>query len=269
MKVTVVIPTYNRTSELERAIKSIVNQEFSSIEVIVVDDGSNEETKEFYKGLLKKYEFHLLFRESGPKGANQCRTIGFEQASGEYIKWLDSDDELINGALLKQVEVLDASNFDVTVSNAEVYNRKLGDEPVMVKLWSKRIQSNNLLEDYIKGNVRWPSGAPLWRKSYFSESPYDVRQFNSQEWLMHCTVIAKKPNVHYAERPTAAINYEDNRMSSYWNRNATYFYNQMKARWRLMNKVQLPLRLKLLLLKYMLVYVYHACYAKVFGRPMQ
>ena len=91
--VTAIIPAYDRPERTERAIRSVVEQTYDPIELIVVDDGSDpplRKTISTRRGQLA--EFQLVEHETN-RGANAARNTGIEAASGEYIAFLDSDDE--------------------------------------------------------------------------------------------------------------------------------------------------------------------------------
>ncbi|MBL4651467.1 MAG: glycosyltransferase family 2 protein [Flavobacteriales bacterium] len=92
VKVSVIIPVYNRSKDLIRAIRSVQNQTVQEFEVLVVDDKSEENIEkivnEFADSRLKYF-----LNTSENSNANVCRNIGFDNAAGDYIAMLDSDDE--------------------------------------------------------------------------------------------------------------------------------------------------------------------------------
>jgi len=93
--VTVYIPTYNRPLLLERAIKSVIKQTYPAIEIIVVDDGSTDNTAEVLKLLMAKYSNLRVFSHQRSKGACAARNLAIENAKGFYITGLDDDDEFL------------------------------------------------------------------------------------------------------------------------------------------------------------------------------
>jgi glycosyltransferase involved in cell wall biosynthesis len=105
--VSVVIPTYNRAGLIERAVDSVLNQDYRQIEVIVVDDGSRDDTPERVGKRYKQDERVRFFRitNSGVCGA---RNRGLKEVRGEYIAMLDSDDYWLPGKLTLQIGILDA-----------------------------------------------------------------------------------------------------------------------------------------------------------------
>lgn len=90
--VTAIITTKNRSDLLPRAIDSVLNQTYEHIEIIVVDDGSTDETPAVIKEYQKKNSI-ILIRNEESVGACQARNQGIERASGEFIAGLDDDDE--------------------------------------------------------------------------------------------------------------------------------------------------------------------------------
>ena len=107
MNISVVIPTYNRVELLKRSIDSVINQTIKPFEIIIVDDGSNDGTEAMVK---KKYDSLKLIKQKN-KGASAARNTGIKASSGEWICFLDSDDEWKNNKLEKQITFV-ANNSD-------------------------------------------------------------------------------------------------------------------------------------------------------------
>jgi glycosyltransferase involved in cell wall biosynthesis len=93
---SVVIPTYNREQRILKTIQSVVEQDFTDWELIVVDDGSTDNTEEVIKTLGNKL-IRYFYKVNGERGA--ARNFGAKQAAGEYIFFLDSDDQIKPGYL--------------------------------------------------------------------------------------------------------------------------------------------------------------------------
>ena len=107
--VSVVIPTHNRVDLLPRAIESVLNQTYKDIELIVVSDGSADGTDE----LMAKYgnNSRIKYINYQPaKGGNYARNSGFDAASGDYVAFLDDDDEWLPTKIEKQVALMEADD---------------------------------------------------------------------------------------------------------------------------------------------------------------
>ncbi len=89
MKISVIIPTYNRSKVILRAVKSVLAQSYKASEIIVVDDGSNDNTKELLKDLQDKIVY--IFQKNS--GVSSARNRGIKKAKYSWIAFLDSDDE--------------------------------------------------------------------------------------------------------------------------------------------------------------------------------
>ncbi|MCZ7738994.1 glycosyltransferase [Klebsiella pneumoniae] len=92
-KVSVYISTHNRLERLKRAIQSVLNQEYSNLELLVCDDASNDGTKEYMEELCSKDNRVKYFRNDVNKGACATRNLGIRHATGFFITGLDDDDE--------------------------------------------------------------------------------------------------------------------------------------------------------------------------------
>src|SRR5689334_8143428 len=100
--VSIIIPTYNRSTLLLRAINSALGQTHRNIEVIVIDDGSTDDTQRVLKSLTDTRINCYLTRN---QGASAARNYGLQRSKGEYITFLDSDDEYYPEKIERQLEV--------------------------------------------------------------------------------------------------------------------------------------------------------------------
>lgn len=91
--VSVLITTHNRVDLLPRAINSVINQTYQNIELIVIDDGSKDNTAEVVNNYMKKYNHIKYIKHEIPLGANKARNNGIDLAKGYFIAGLDDDDE--------------------------------------------------------------------------------------------------------------------------------------------------------------------------------
>src|SRR5918996_212462 len=103
-KVSVVIPTYNYGRYLPEAVESVLHQTFPDLEVIVVDDGSTDDTRE----LIGRFGDKVCYIYQRNQGLPAARNTGIRAARGEYVGFLDSDDLWLPGKLALQVPRLDS-----------------------------------------------------------------------------------------------------------------------------------------------------------------
>lgn len=111
-KVTVVIPVYNTKKYLEECVRSVVNQTHDEIEILLVDDGSTDGSAEMCDTLAEADErIRVIHKENG--GAATARNLGIDEAEGEYIMFLDSDDWLDLDAIEILTQYADENQTDV------------------------------------------------------------------------------------------------------------------------------------------------------------
>jgi len=99
--VSIIIPTYNRPNETKRAIESVYSQDYTNYEVIVIDDGSSDETVNVVK---KVADYRVsIYRNIKNSGVSVSRNLGIKLAEGDFLCFLDSDDEWLPGKLTNQL----------------------------------------------------------------------------------------------------------------------------------------------------------------------
>lgn len=110
-KVSIIIPTYNHSQYVIRAINSSLNQTYKDFEIIVVDDGSTDNTKQ----VLDPYHKKIKYIYQGNKGLAGARNTGIKASTGEYLQFLDADDEILPTKLEFQVEIMEKHpEIDIT-----------------------------------------------------------------------------------------------------------------------------------------------------------
>jgi Glycosyltransferases involved in cell wall biogenesis len=260
-EVTVVVPLFNRADIVGETVQSVIAQDMPSWQLIIVDDGSTDNSLDVGNSFAAgDSRIRCVSRPlEMPKGANSCRNYGFSLADGKFIKWLDSDDLLTADALSSQLEVFrQRPGLNVCFGQGEYF---ISDTGLPDGLWSRKVSSDNMLWDYLRNQIRWPVGGPLWRKSFFSGYPFHENLMNSQEWLMHALQIMKLQPEEYAilDKVVYKIRRGNLRMSSQSNRTSKYFYNEFKARtivWQHLPKGT-SVRIRSELLKQMGIYFFH------------
>ncbi len=107
--VSIIIPTYNRVSLLSRAIKSVLSQTFKDFELIIVDDGSTDNTKDMVEGFRRMDARVKYFRQENSGTPASPLNTGIKYAKGQYMAFLDDDDEWLPLKLEKQIALFQIS----------------------------------------------------------------------------------------------------------------------------------------------------------------
>ena len=104
--VSTIIPVYNRPAQLREAVESVLAQDYRPIEIIIVDDGSTDDTLAVSKTLVTQYPDCIRVVTQANAGPGLARERGWKMARGEFIQYLDSDDILLPGKFTAQVRAL-------------------------------------------------------------------------------------------------------------------------------------------------------------------
>lgn len=191
--VSVIIPTYNRSELLIRALESLIAQTYANWECIIVDDGSTLVELSVINAYIKnKNQFTFIERPiNSKKGPSTCRNIGLMRSKGDYIQFFDDDDVMYPEMLKIKIRTFSEKQIDVVVAPLDFFyikNNKI--------LKQNEIFTNNLIEDYVTGKISWYSSGPMWKKSflkvYFDETiqTLDDYDFNLRN-------IYNNPNIEY------------------------------------------------------------------------
>ena len=117
--VSVIIPAFNAEKHIKETIDSALNQTYGNIEVIVVDDGSTDNTRSILNSYIDSGKIKYIFQEND--GLAGARNVGMKNAIGKYISFLDSDDIFLPAKIEKQVSCLDAHK-ECDVSYCDIWH---------------------------------------------------------------------------------------------------------------------------------------------------
>lgn len=145
---SIIIPTFNRPQFTERAIQSALAQSYKNTEIIVVDDGSNQQNKLQLEILSNKLAFTLLYQVN--TGVSSARNLAAQHAKGKYFAFLDSDDLWAPTKLEKQIHFLTTNSQYKIVHCEEAWIRN--NQPVPVHKKYKK-QGGNLFSASLKNCV--------------------------------------------------------------------------------------------------------------------
>lgn len=124
-KVSVIIPTYNRAKMLKKCLGSVLSQSFQNFEIIISDDGSTDNTKEIVKNYQTQDDRIKYIWQENSGNPTKPRNKGIKEARGEFIAFLDSDDEWLPKKLEKQIALFQKnkkSNIGIVACNVLTFN---------------------------------------------------------------------------------------------------------------------------------------------------
>ena len=116
ISVDIILPNYNSAPYLSETIDSIINQSFKNWKLIIVDDNSNDETKNIIKRYTLNKKIKIIWLKKN-KGASFCRNLAIRNSKSEYIAFIDSDDIWEKEKLFKQLDFMIKNNYYFTYTN--------------------------------------------------------------------------------------------------------------------------------------------------------
>lgn len=161
-RVSVIIPTYKRPVYLPRAINSVINTGWDNLEIIIADDNSEDdeyrkETEELMKNYLGEYPFIKYIKHKRNINGSAARNSGFRESTGEYIMFLDDDDEFYPDKIKEQVKFLEEHDATWGACYTKYYD--VNDKGVVAK--SAECKQGNLLIEELARNLFVHAGSNL------------------------------------------------------------------------------------------------------------
>jgi len=187
--ISVVITCYNHGRYLAEAIDSVLVQDYKNAEIIVVDDGSTDNTKE----VTAKYSFVRYVYQTN-KGLSAARNTGVTHSKGSFLLFLDADDWLLPGALSTNYQFL-AEHTNAAFVSGAFKIVKAGEQEIIMQTEVKANHYRRLLEfNYISMHA-----TVLYRRSVFDEFKYDVSLKACEDYDIYLKIARKYPVIHHTE----------------------------------------------------------------------
>ena len=212
-KISVIIPIYNGEKDLIRCVKSILNQTYKEIEIILINDGSTDSTSEICIE-LKKSDKRIKYLSTENKGVSHARNKGLLMATGEYITFVDSDDYLEPNMYEEMMNNILESNTDIGICEYDE-GKETGASDSSIEIFDRKEAIENLFNnDSYRGF--------LWNKIYKKEILmkdgnfilFDERLKILEDLVYNYTVFEKANKIvynhskfyHYIQRESSALN---------------------------------------------------------------
>lgn len=212
-KITVVVPIYNTANYLTRCVNSITNQTYRNLEIILIDDGSTDESLQMCN-LLAENDKRIKVVHQENQGLAETRNRGIELATGEYICFFDSDDYVDNSMLETLLKTIKQANADVCESSFYIH-MKNGDikdvscEQKGVKFVSGKL---NLVNSYSDATILIPAWDKLYKLSSIKDIKFDKNCFKEDSDYIFKLCMAEKtfalvpiPFYHYVKRKSVSL----------------------------------------------------------------
>lgn len=173
--VSIITPLYNRKHLISRCVKSVCNQTYKNLEIIVVDDGSTDNPDDVLSELARDSRVRIL-RQSN-SGVSAARNLGIETAKGEYIMFLDSDDAMLPPAVEWCVREAEASHADC-VTYAHCHCGTEQEPPIATEVHSILLTEEESIKNAFQTNRLFA----MWNKLYRRQLLGDLRLLTDVSW---------------------------------------------------------------------------------------
>lgn len=158
-KITIITPSYNQGQYIEETILSVINQDYPDLEYIIIDGGSTDDTVD----IIKKYSDRITYWVSEKdRGQTNAINKGLQRATGEIINWLNSDDQLMPGALQK------VANYFIENPGAVIVHGRIEYFGETKKYYSVNIPPKDLATRYV-AHICMPQPAAFFRRKLIEE----------------------------------------------------------------------------------------------------
>lgn len=216
---SVILPTYNRKYCVSRMIDSVLMQSFRDFELIIIDDGSNDGTKEMLEEKYYDKRIKIVYQENG--GVSSARNLGISLAKGEYITFVDSDDYLLDGFFEDIYENLKDCQYEILVYGGYILkdhnqieaplfwrDKEYGQNDIMIK------HSEDFVKDFcLLGGNSWGC-AKVFKTSLILEHGvlFDIRitfgedmLFNLQAYLSSSQILTSPKKFYVCDNNTESL----------------------------------------------------------------
>lgn len=204
--VSIIIPSYNHEKYVIDSINSVLNQTYQNIELIVIDDGSKDNSVSIIRDLSKKYGFKFINREN--RGLSATLNEGIKISSGKYISILASDDKIIEYKIEKQVQFMEENpDYMASYGNRIIIYGKIERKDIV-----NNAKSGWIFHELLTAKISIPALTSIINKSVFNYIGYYDENLWIEDWDMWLR-IAEKYQIGYLNEYLAYYRKHDTNIS--------------------------------------------------------
>lgn len=213
--VTIIIPIYNVGNYLDNMLKSIFNQTFKDFNVVLVNDGSTDNSEDIIIEYNRVYH-NIIYIKQENRGVSEARNAGIEKISAKYTLFLDPDDFIDETMIEKMYNKAEQTNADIVICGYETISDNLKTEINKFQVDEKKVYTNIEVMDMM---LNWKVEGQLWNKLFLSENILnsdvkfekgriieDLFPVFNQVSMANKIVFVNEPLYKYIYRKTSLLN---------------------------------------------------------------
>jgi len=200
-KISIVIPIYKVEKYLDKCVESVLCQTYKNLEIILVDDGSPDNCpKKCDEWAKKDNRIKVIHKANG--GLSDARNCGIDNACGDYIMFVDSDDYLTINALEKLTEILERNNADFVMGGVTIFKEDTTPQVEKSNEREQLFEGEQVIENIYKSEIPFimTAWAKLYKISIFENLRYEVGKIHEDEFMYH-KFMAKTRKFVYTSFP--------------------------------------------------------------------
>lgn len=203
---SIIIPVYNAEEYLDRALNSLLHQEYKNIEIILINDGSKDRSGYICEKWAKQYPCIKTYHKQNG-GASSARNIGLNNATGEFITFLDADDCITSDTYSKNLNLLISNpQIDIVQFPLLRYINKKEIFHVVEEHWERN--KDTMMRDFHCERLTHSSVDKIYRKTFFDNIRFKEGCI-CEDILMNIEVVKKCNTIFYSESGRYIYSYND------------------------------------------------------------
>lgn len=196
--VSVIIPIFNAEKYLERCLDSVLAQDYSEIEIILVNDGSTDGSESICKRYCNSFGEKVRLYSQENKGASMARKLGISKARGEYLMFVDSDDYVSNRYVSGLYQALIQSRSSIALCPMKIV--AIGESPdITNKLTICDKPIDNVLTRFFKYEF-WGFWGGIYSRKLFERVKFPLATIN-EDYFVKAQILVHEKRVGYVEEP--------------------------------------------------------------------
>lgn len=204
--ISVIIPCFNSEEYIARAIDSVLHQTYKDYEIILVNNNSSDNTNYILNNYFRERPDIIRVFDEYKKGAPAARNKGLYESKGEWIQFLDSDDELLPEKFAQQIALINKSSVNVIIGNCYIQKTIKGTTEKKIR----DIETKDVWKGLLTSKLGITS-ANLWkREAIVAAGGWNEAKSSSQEYNLLFRILKNNSNINFSLLPLTIVHAREN-----------------------------------------------------------